>query len=221
MKTGRIAGVQDKSYKRDLFIVVILAIIGAVLVAVTIEFSREKYLSALAHHRDRVVAAEIALFAILVVEMTGRAILKLFRERDALHLGYAIRAVLRAVSYLVLALAIISLLSANSALAIGIGSFTGLVVGFAFQSTIGNIFAGMVLAINRPFRVGEEITILENRGRVLEIGLIHTLIDGGDQWIVVPSSVLMTNALQRKKQQIPKANAQAITLNPAHSRKRN
>lgn len=212
MRTNQPATPHEQRYRRGLFIAVITAIIGGIIVALTIALSHESYLSALAHERNRIVAAEISLFTIIVVEMAGRAILHLFRNRGALQAGIAIRAVLRAVSYLVLSIAVISLLASNSALAIGIGSFTGLVIGFAFQNTLSNIFAGMFLAISRPFQVGDEISILGNRGKVVEIGLMYTLIDSGDQWVVIPSSVLMTNALGRKKEEITEATDQKNTL---------
>ncbi len=203
--------------RKDLLIATLIAISGGVLVGLTAELSHEQYFPFLAPHRDRIIAAEIALFVVLVVEVAGRAILDYFRQRDALQLGIAIRTAVRTISYLMLSIAVISLLSSNPALAVGIGSATGLIIGLAFQNTIGNIFAGMILAFGNYFKVGDEISIMGNTGRVMEIGLMYTLIDSGDQWTLVPSTVLLTNALQRKKRRIEQTADQKDSLKQGSS----
>lgn len=202
---------QNRLYRKDMIISIAMAILGVILAVLTIELSHYKDFSFLARHRDHIVAAEIAFFGILVIEMVGRTVVQRFRQRNAIQLGIAIRAVLRTASYLVMAVAIISLLSSNSALAAGLGSVTGVAIGFAAQSIVGNLFAGMLLAFGRLFKIGDEITVMTNKGRVVEIGLIHTVVDGGDQWIFIPSSTMLTNVLQRKKESIAKTPKQENT----------
>ena len=202
---------QNRPYRRDMLISVAMAILGVILVVLTIELSHGKHFSFLTHHRDHIVAAEIALFGGLAVEMAGRTVLQRFRQRNAIQLGTAIRAVLRIAAYLVIAVAIISLLSSNPALAAGLGSVTGVAIGFAAQNIVGNLFAGMLLAFGRLFKIGDEITVMASKGRVVEIGLIYTVVDGDDQWIFIPSSAMLTNVLQRKKESIAKTPKQENT----------
>jgi len=49
---------------------------------------------------------------------------------------------LRGVIYLIIAIGIVTSLSSNPGLAIGIGTVTGLIIAFATQNLIGNVFAG-------------------------------------------------------------------------------
>jgi small conductance mechanosensitive channel len=48
---------------------------------------------------------------------------------------------------------------------------------------IGNVIAGIYLAITRPFRIGERTKIFHEDGIVSDIGLIYTrlLLDNGNE----------------------------------------
>ncbi|MBZ0237919.1 MAG: mechanosensitive ion channel family protein, partial [Deltaproteobacteria bacterium] len=55
----------------------------------------------------------------------------------------------------------------------GVG-VAGLAIGLAAQETLGSIFAGFVLLWDRPFRLGDAVTISGTYGTVTEIGLRST-----------------------------------------------
>lgn len=55
----------------------------------------------------------------------------------------------------------------------GLG-IVGIAVGFAAQSTLSNFIAGITLLIERPFRIGDWVTINGQDGRVMKIALRTT-----------------------------------------------
>ena len=64
----------------------------------------------------------------------------------------------------------------------------GLVVGFAARPTLANMVAGILIAISRPIRIGDTMTIGEDTGRVDDLTLSYTFIDTGDgRLMVVPN----------------------------------
>jgi len=68
----------------------------------------------------------------------------------------------------------------------------GLVVGFAAQHTIGNLVAGVQIAVSQPFRIGDRISFEENEGRVTDITLSYTYVDPGDgSHFVIPNQLLV------------------------------
>jgi small conductance mechanosensitive channel len=70
------------------------------------------------------------------------------------------------------------------------------VVGFAAQNLIGNMIAGMYIAITRPFIIGDKITIFGNTGTVTDIGLLYCVLLMKDGDIVrAPSSLLLTTSI--------------------------
>ena len=65
------------------------------------------------------------------------------------------------------------------------------IVGFAAQHTLGNLVAGVQLAISQPFRIGDRICFDEQEGRVTDITLAYTYVDPGDgSSVVIPNQLL-------------------------------
>ena len=56
----------------------------------------------------------------------------------------------------------------------------GLAVGLAFQGTLSNFAAGVMLLVFRPFNVGDYIVAAGKEGTVAELGLFVTAIDTQD-----------------------------------------
>ncbi len=66
------------------------------------------------------------------------------------------------------------------------------IVGFAAQHTIGNMVAGVQLAVSQPIRIGDRIAFEEVDGRVIDITLSYTYVDPGDgSTIVIPNQLLV------------------------------
>jgi small-conductance mechanosensitive channel len=98
----------------------------------------------------------------------------------------------------------ISYLSQDPIFAASISTISGIVIGFAASNLIGNVIAGIYLAITRPFRIGDRIKIFNEDGRVGDIGLIYTrlILDSGDEMLASNSSMVTTNIILRKTQGI-------------------
>ena len=81
------------------------------------------------------------------------------------------------------------------------GALTGVVVGIAAQQSLGNVFAGLVLLLTRPFAVGDHIRIRagayggELDGTVRTISLTYVTVDTGDGPLHVPNSGVLAAAV--------------------------
>jgi small conductance mechanosensitive channel len=108
----------------------------------------------------------------------------------------SIKILMRIVGAIIVIAIIISYLSNDPVVAAAIGTISGLVVGFASQNIIGNIIAGLYLALLRPFKLGDEITAFNNTGIIYDIGLISTKLKTSDNKIVlVPNSSMVTTTI--------------------------
>jgi small-conductance mechanosensitive channel len=75
----------------------------------------------------------------------------------------------------------------------------GLIVGFAAQHTIGNLVAGVQLAVNQPFRIGDRIGFEDTEGRVTDITLSYTYVDPGDgSAVVIPNQLLVEGVVHNR-----------------------
>jgi len=73
----------------------------------------------------------------------------------------------------------------------------GLVIGFASQRTIGNVVAGVLIAISQPLRLGDEVEVQGTKGIVEEIGLTYTWIRTRDNdRLVVPNEKLASETIR-------------------------
>jgi small-conductance mechanosensitive channel len=97
--------------------------------------------------------------------------------------------------FLILAMLVLSQFTELKRLAGGILASTavlGLIVGFAAQHTIGNMVAGVQIAVAQPLKIGDRISFEETEGRVIDITLSYTYVDPGDGTaVVIPNQLLV------------------------------
>ena len=68
---------------------------------------------------------------------------------------------------------------------------SAVVIGFALQDTLGNLFAGLAIQIEKPFRVGQWIQVSGREGQVQEITWRATKLRTKDgEFLVLPNSIV-------------------------------
>jgi small-conductance mechanosensitive channel len=71
------------------------------------------------------------------------------------------------------------------------------IVGFAAQHTLGNMVAGVQLAVAQPIKIGDRIEFEDVRGRVTDITLSYTFVDpGDDSTVVIPNQLLVEGVVR-------------------------
>jgi small-conductance mechanosensitive channel len=106
-----------------------------------------------------------------------------------------LRRLLILIVFLVLVAIALSQFTELKRLATGILASTAVlaaIVGFAAQHTIGNMVAGVQLAVSQPIKIGDRISFEEVEGRVTDITLSYTYISPGDgTTVVIPNQMLV------------------------------
>jgi MscS family membrane protein len=75
---------------------------------------------------------------------------------------------------------------------LGVG-FLGLVIGYATQNTLSNMFAGLQLLFDRPFKPGDRIPLSDGHtGQVLDVGLLTSSFLDLDTFetVIIPNSMI-------------------------------
>jgi small-conductance mechanosensitive channel len=92
----------------------------------------------------------------------------------------------------------------------------GLVIGFASQRTIGNVVAGVLIAVTQPLRLGDEVEVEGTQGVVEEIGLTYTWIRTRDNdRLVVPNEKLASQSIRNSTIRSSETFAEATVQVPA------
>jgi small-conductance mechanosensitive channel len=72
----------------------------------------------------------------------------------------------------------------------------GLVIGLAARQPLGNMVAGVIIAITQPIRIGDRISFEEVTGRVDDITLSYTYLDPGDgDLVVIPNEKIVSGTV--------------------------
>jgi len=71
----------------------------------------------------------------------------------------------------------------------------GLAVSLALQDVLKNVFAGIYLLIERPFRLGETIQVRTFTGVVESVDLRTTTLRGNGDVIYVPNAIMLGEVL--------------------------
>ena len=72
----------------------------------------------------------------------------------------------------------------------------GLVVGLAARQTLGNMVAGVQLAVAQPIRLGDRVSVEEDEGRVTDLTLSYTYLDPGDgRMVVIPNEKMVSSTI--------------------------
>jgi len=77
-------------------------------------------------------------------------------------------------------------------------AFITLIVGIAAQQSLGNIFAGIVLALAHPFKVGDiiEVSSVGLIGVVRTMGIVYTELISDKQVLYIPNSSVLAGAVK-------------------------
>ncbi|MDH5807386.1 MAG: mechanosensitive ion channel family protein [Candidatus Verstraetearchaeota archaeon] len=133
----------------------------------------------------------IALFISTIIERTvKRALIRRFSKN-------VIDNVVKIIRYGILIIAIIIALTSIGIDVTGAliaGGFLGIVIGFAAQASISNFISGLLLLLERPFKIGDFIHVGNIVGMVSEVGILSTTIVTWDGIKVrIPSSQLFNS----------------------------
>lgn len=75
-----------------------------------------------------------------------------------------------------------------------IGVLVSGVIAFSSTTMVGNVMAGIVLRVNRPFKVGDFIKVEGYSGRVTEMGLLDIEVQTESRELIAFANTLMVNS---------------------------
>jgi small-conductance mechanosensitive channel len=154
-------------------------------------------------------ALAFLVLAVIAVQSTAATMTAVLRARASRSARGAIRILVAFFGYVIVFFVELGLLGVPvTHLLIGAG-MAGVVLGIAAQQALGNVFAGLVLMLARPFRLDQRVRIRAGalggifEATIKEVSLVYVTLETDDGIVNVPNSVM----LQIGVGPIPKANA--------------
>jgi small-conductance mechanosensitive channel len=159
------------------------------------------------HLGDSIVAtsAAVAFFVfatIAVLDLARRARQALQAVTGSAHAAVVRYAIVLVGAILTIVITLVLLKVPVAQLLVG-GAFATIIITIAGQQALSNIFAGLVLLLSHPFRVGDTIRLRsgalggQHEGAVTEIGITYLRLDTGDDLMSLPNSQVLAAAVSR------------------------
>lgn len=152
----------------------------------------------LKHHGPAILGALLFLVvAFFVAKTIARLASAPVRRRVDETIGLFID---RLIYYAIMVCAVLGVLQSAG---VSVASFAaviaaaGFAVGLAFQDTLSNFAAGVLMLVFRPFKVGDAVSAAGITGKVIEIGLFTTAFDTPDnRRIIVPNKAIAGGTIE-------------------------
>ncbi|MCL1919635.1 MAG: mechanosensitive ion channel family protein [Kiritimatiellaeota bacterium] len=142
---------------------------------------------------DVLIACVIALVGAYLIRLLTFSTRKLLQKSHRVNelIEVFICSVVQKVAWGILLMLILQRLGINVApLIAGVGVM-GFIIGFACQESLANLAAGMMIALNQPFKVGDFVLAGEVQGSVTELNMMATTLLTPDyKKITVPNKVI-------------------------------
>lgn len=135
------------------------------------------------------------LFSLLIKKLFVQKLSSRFEEKIPVYFYSNLFRIIVVIAGALFALKIIGMAGIATSILAGAG-ISAFIIGFALKDIGENFLSGILLASNRPFRIGDNIECVNIKGKVVGLNLKHTEVktaDGKD--VFIPNSILIKNPL--------------------------
>lgn len=148
-----------------------------------------------------VLSAGLGLFVIFIGYMVAKYLMRVVSQPVCRRVDETLgKFIGKMVFYLIMSGVVGAVLSKLGAPLGGLAAMlaaAGFAIGLAFQGTLSNFAAGVLMLVFRPFKVGDFVTAASVSGKVNEIDLFTTTLDTPDnRRIIVPNSSIAGGTIE-------------------------
>lgn len=147
---------------------------------------------------DLAIAILIVLIGKLLIVFITRMFKRMFANSKKINelMAKFLLKVIASISWIVVALILLEHLGINMAPIIAGLGVTGVILGFAFQESIGNLLSGVMIVINAPFRIGDYVDVGSLSGTVTNMDLMCvTLATPDNKQITLANKLVWGNPI--------------------------
>lgn len=148
-------------------------------------------------------AAALVVFGAIATTRLSKVLARHTSATAAASAGGAVRIISAVVGYLIVIFAVLAELRVPiEKLLVGAG-LAGIVLGIAAQQSLGNVFAGLILMLTRPFRVGDRVRVRSGAlggifdARVREMSLTYVTLQTEEGEYKIPNSAMLAAGVAR------------------------
>ena len=145
---------------------------------------------------DIIIAFGIIIFVMLIAKIINLSIRRSLREKvTKSNLNIVIK-IFYTVVIVISLIFVLPLLGIKASGLLVAGGILGIVIGFASQSVVSNLISGFFLIIERPIKIGDQVSVAGVTGVVEDINIMSTTMRGYDGISVrMPNEKVFTDTI--------------------------
>lgn len=146
-----------------------------------------------------ILAIVVLILGLIVCKLVLKVLSKgLDRSRLDLTVNNFVKQCCKIVLYVLLLTIVLSVLGIPATSIITVIGTAGVAIGLALQNSLSNVAGGIMLLINKPFKIGDYVLVSGVSGTVKQITILYTRLDSdSNQAIFIPngqvSGAVVTN----------------------------
>lgn len=146
-----------------------------------------------------ILAIVVLILGLIICKLVLKVLSKgLDRTRLDLTVNNFVKQCCKIVLYVLLVTIVLSVLGIPATSIITVIGTAGVAIGLALQNSLSNVAGGIMLLINKPFKIGDYIMVSGVSGTVKQITILYTRLDSdSNQAIFIPngqvSGAVVTN----------------------------
>lgn len=136
-----------------------------------------------------IMAIIVLIVGLILCKLALKLISKgLDRTKIDLTVNNFVKQCCKIVLYVLLITVVLSMLGIPATSVVTVIGTAGVAVGLALQSSLSNVAGGIMLMINKPFKIGDYILVSGVEGTVKQITILYTRLDSAtNQAIFIPN----------------------------------
>ena len=155
-------------------------------------------------HKRLIVIGMAIVFVtlgVIAVRSASGQLARVVRLRGGSAAAATVRLLALLIGYVIVLIALFGLLNLPLGHLLVGGAITGVVVGIAAQQSLGNVFAGLMLLLARPFTIGDAVRVRTGAmggpldGTVVGMDLLYTRLLTDEGEVQIPNSGLLSSAI--------------------------
>ncbi|MFA5513915.1 MAG: mechanosensitive ion channel family protein [Sphaerochaetaceae bacterium] len=138
-------------------------------------------------------AVVIVLLAKVVIEIIKKVLQKIYAKSKRINdlMAKFLLKVIAVSLWVLVSFLLLLYFGVNPAPILATLGITGFILGFAFQETLGNLLAGVMIVLNGPFRIGDFVEVASVSGTVRDMDMMSVTLTSTDNKRVILSNKLI------------------------------
>jgi small-conductance mechanosensitive channel len=144
--------------------------------------------------------AEIAVAGGVITQILSQLARKILAEHASDTQARSASSIIRIGGALIIIATIVIMLAGDPTVTFAVTTISGIALAISFQSIVGNAISGLVLAIIRPFKIGDIITVFGITASVRDVGLLYVRLSTiqENKAVLVPNGTMIGTAITKE-----------------------